>query len=310
MGGLKHNRRIIALFIIAIFIFIAVVGFGIYRFGWQGNFVKRISRLVPYPAAAVDWEFISFRAFLDELQTVERYWRGQTAGRKLAFPAPDKNEIRRRLLEKLIEQKIVQIWARKRQLSVSADEMAAEWERFLRTPESKTEVDVFLNKTYGWGEEKFKNNVLSPWLLQEKVKLALARAAGRDEAGAQARAEEVYQKIKPDGSNFAELAKAESDDKLSAAQGGAIGYVGQEQFEPQTAASIFKMKIGRYSKPLRFSGGYLMVKVEDILYNNYNVPTKADLRQILIKTFDFDAWLEQQKRAIPIWRLLPMRISD
>lgn len=305
----KHKKYLVILLFIIVG-FIAVMSYGIYRLGWQGDFIFKATRFVPYPAVIVDWEFISYRAFLDELGAVERYWRASGSGRPAAEAAPEPDEISRRLLEKLIEQKMVQIWARKHQLAVSADELAAEWERFLKNPESKNEVDVFLNKTYGWNEEKFKNKVLASWLLQEKVKLALARQIGRDEEGSKARAEEIYQKIKPDGSNFAAVAKAESDDKLSADAGGAMGYIGQEQFEPAAAAAIFKMKIGRFSKPLRFSGGYQIVKVEDILYNNYNQPIKADLRQILVKTFDFDQWLEQQKRAVKIWRLIPIAVSD
>lgn len=302
----NYSRYLIVIGCIAVLI-IFFVGAGIYRFGWRGRFVAPISRLIPYPAAVVDWEPISYSTFLDELQTAERYWQAQSDKRRTTIPVPNAGEVRRRLLEKLIEQRLVQIWARKHNLSLTAEDLEQEWQKFLKTPDAKTEADLFFKEIYGWEdkkEEKFKTQVLSPWLAAEKVKLALAREVGRDEVGAKARAEEIYKKINKDGANFAELARAESDDKLSAPAGGSLGYVGQEQFEPAAAEAIFKLKIGQISKPLRSSEGYQIVKVEDLLYNNYRQPVKASLRQIFVKFFDFDQWLEKQKQAIIIWRLV------
>lgn len=297
----KYTNYIISGLFTALLL-ISLFGYGIYRYHWQGTFIYRLSGLVPYPAIFVDWEVISYRTYLDDLRTLEKYWAAERENNQVFLGIPDRAEIRERLVNKLIEEKIVQMEARARGLAVLPDELEAEWQR-IQVQETPA-VNSFLNKAYGWNEAKFKRRILEPFLLEQKVKAALLNENKTNDESLAKRAQEIYAKIAADKNNFAELAKLASDDRVSARVGGDLGYFGRGTLEPQLETAIFAMPIGDISQPLKSSFGYHIFQLDDLLYDDNNVPTQAAVKQILIKAFDFDDWLEQQTNHLAIYRLV------
>ncbi len=288
----------------ALLLLIVLFGYGIYRYHWQGPFIRRLSKIIPYPAIFVDWEVISYRAYLDDWGTLEKYWAAERENSRVLLGIPDRAEIRERLVNKLIEEKIVQLWARAQALAVLPEELEAEWQRLQTPGQSAVDVSLFLNKAYGWNEAKFKTRVLAPFLLEQKVKAALLRANQSDDGSLLKRAQEIYTKAMAPKANFSELAKADSDDRLSARAGGDLGYFSRGTFEPQLEKAIFDMSIGDISEPLKSSFGYHIFQLDDLLYDESGVPTQAAVRQILVKAFDFDDWLASQKNSLAIYRLV------
>ena len=67
------------------------------------------------------------------------------------------------------------------------------------------------------------------------------------------------------GSEFAEVAKKQSTDTVSAEQGGDLGYIsGQSQeLDPTFLASAMKLKKGEVSEPVKTMFGYHIIKVTD-----------------------------------------------
>ena len=279
-------------------------GYGLYRYHWQGPFMRRLANVVPFPAIFVDWEVVYYRDYLADLHTLEKYWATERENKNVFLGIPDKKEIRERLVNKLIEEKIIQIWARSRGLAVLPEELEAEWQRLQTRGEGGREIDFFLDKAYGWSEAKFKKRVLTPFLLEQKVKARLLAENKSDDASLLKRGQEIYQEVKKDAANFAELAKNLSDDRLSARLGGDLGYFSRGTFEPQLEKAIFAMKIGEISEPVKSSYGYHIFKLDDLLYAENNAPSQAAVKHILVKAFDFDDWLEKQKTELPIYRLV------
>ena len=76
-----------------------------------------------------------------------------------------------------------------------------------------------------------------------------------------AKAQELRKKI-ADGADFAALAKAESDDTGSGANGGDLNFFGHGQMVPSFEQAAFAMKIGDLSEPVRSQFGYHIIKVE------------------------------------------------
>jgi parvulin-like peptidyl-prolyl isomerase len=64
------------------------------------------------------------------------------------------------------------------------------------------------------------------------------------------------------GANFAELAKAESDDKGSGENGGDLGSFGPGQMVPEFDAAAFKIPVGQVSDPIKTQYGYHLLLVE------------------------------------------------
>ena len=95
-----------------------------------------------------------------------------------------------------------------------------------------------------------------------------------------------------------------SYDAATGPRGGDLGYFGRGVLEPALEQAIFGMSIGEISKPVESSFGYHIIKLEDLLYDDSGVAQKARARHILIRGFDFDQWVEQQKRELAIFRLV------
>jgi len=66
------------------------------------------------------------------------------------------------------------------------------------------------------------------------------------------------------GKDFAELAKAKSNDPGSAANGGDLNYFGSGQMVPEFEEAAFKLKVGEISEPVQSDYGYHIIKVTDI----------------------------------------------
>ena len=76
-----------------------------------------------------------------------------------------------------------------------------------------------------------------------------------------AKAKEIRQKL-VDGADFATLAKAESDDAGSGANGGDLGTFGHGRMVPAFEEVAFKIPVGEISEPVKSQFGYHIIKVE------------------------------------------------
>ncbi len=82
------------------------------------------------------------------------------------------------------------------------------------------------------------------------------------EQEALAKAQELRKKIL-DGADFAVVAKAESDDTGSGANGGTLGTFGHGQMVPAFEQAAFAQPVGQVSEPLKTQFGYHLVLVDE-----------------------------------------------
>ena len=82
------------------------------------------------------------------------------------------------------------------------------------------------------------------------------------DAEALAKAQEIRAKIVA-GADFAEVAKAESNDPSTNTKGGDLGFFKRGQLPPSIEEAAFALKPGEISQPVKTSMGYAVVKVEE-----------------------------------------------
>jgi peptidyl-prolyl cis-trans isomerase C len=81
------------------------------------------------------------------------------------------------------------------------------------------------------------------------------------EEEALAKAQEIRKKLLA-GEDFATLAKAESDDTASGANGGDLGTFKHGQLVPQFDQAAFSLPVGQLSEPVKTPFGYHLIRVE------------------------------------------------
>ncbi|MBI2212376.1 MAG: peptidylprolyl isomerase [Acidobacteria bacterium] len=80
------------------------------------------------------------------------------------------------------------------------------------------------------------------------------------EEQAKAKAESIKAKL-AGGADFAELAKAESDDTFSGAQGGSLGAFGRGQMVPEFETAAFSNEVGKVGEVVRTQFGFHVIEV-------------------------------------------------
>jgi peptidyl-prolyl cis-trans isomerase SurA len=95
-------------------------------------------------------------------------------------------------------------------------------------------------------------------------------------AAAQKKAQDLRDQIRKGGS-FEDLAKKHSDDANSAAQGGDLGYFKRGSMVKSLEDTIFAMKVGDVSDPVRTKQGFILMKVTE--HTAAGVPPLKDVEE-------------------------------
>jgi peptidylprolyl isomerase len=98
----------------------------------------------------------------------------------------------------------------------------------------------------------------------------------------QRRAEEIARKARGRGTDFAALARENSDHKESSVQGGDMGWLGAPQLLPEIRNAVAAMAKNEVSQPIRTVAGYHIVKLLESKPSE--VVPLADVRESLVQT--------------------------
>jgi peptidyl-prolyl cis-trans isomerase C len=107
-------------------------------------------------------------------------------------------------------------------------------------------------------------------------------------ARAEAKTRELREQIK-EGADFGELAKADSDDSLSASNGGDLGFFSRGEMEVPFDKAAFALEVGQVSDVVETSYGYHIIKVTD--HKDASVVPFEDVKDDIMDR------LKQERRA-------------
>lgn len=288
-----NNGKAIAIAVgVVVLVFLATIGALLYGAKNSSVFVKRVTQVLPYPAAFAQGGYVSAYSYLDQVDILKNYYK--------EFKGTDFNsddgktllaEIKSETMNSLIEDEIIAKEAKKRNISVSNDELNAEFDQLVASSGGEEEFASILNKYYNLTINEFKTKIYKPRMLRQK----LTDAINSDQAtldAAKAKADEVYAKTQEKGADFAALAKEYSEDPGTASTGGDLGYFEKGKMVPEFEEVAFKLKKGQVSKPVKTVYGYHIIKVTDIKGKQIRAS------HILIKVRDFNEWLEDTKTEL------------
>jgi parvulin-like peptidyl-prolyl isomerase len=95
----------------------------------------------------------------------------------------------------------------------------------------------------------------------------------------QAKLDATLKLLKEKDADFAAIARKNSDEVVSAAKGGEIGWLAEDQIQPEIRAKLPALMLNTVSEPIRLSDGWHILKVLDI--REANTPTFDQIREPL-----------------------------
>ena len=143
----------------------------------------------------------------------------------------------------------------KRQLELTRDQILA----------SAVAADV-LRKNYEENKERYQKIQARHILIRTPGSRAPVRPGQKEltEQEAKSKADDLRKQL-AGGADFAELARKESDDTVSGAQGGDLNVFGQGEMVPEFDKAAFALKEGEISDPVKTPFGYHIIQVTNVL---------------------------------------------
>ena len=178
---------------------------------------------------------------------------------------------RRQIAEQLVELKVLAQAARAQKLDespavqmkvkLSGEQVlaGAMYQTLAGTSADESALRAYYNEHKGDYEQVKARHIL----IRMQGSRAPVRPGGKDltDAEAQAKIKEIKAKLTA-GANFAELAKAESDDVGSGEQGGDLGEFGRGAMVKEFEDAAFSQPVGQVGDPVKSPFGYHLILVE------------------------------------------------
>lgn len=288
---------------IPIVIFLLIMAIGVYGYEWNNKYAKGITKVVRFPVALVDYLPISYYNYLIDYNAIAHFNKKQ---KELSpdTPTQTKEEIKDTVLDKIINDKIVAVYAKnKYDIKVSQEDVDKEYDMIASQSATPDELETTVKDLYNWDIETFKNRIIKPYIVLDK----LQEAMGNDpeySGAAEEKAQQVLELVKAGDQTFEELAQEYSEDPGSAANGGELGPFGRGVMVPEFEEAAFALGEGEISDLVKTDYGYHIIKVTKINYSEKNPEEieTIEASHILIRLFDFDAWLEEYKESVKVWK--------
>jgi len=252
-----------------------------------------------YPAALVNGKIITLKSWKENIKAVKQFHEKQY---DIDFDTGEgqlqKGLIKKDVLEKMIEDKLVSQLARDYQIEISNENVNEEVEKVIEETGDKEQVLKTLDLLYDWDLEDFKREVVSPQMVKEALKVKVVFDENLNKVARQ-KAEEVLAEVKSEGADFAQLAKKYSEGPTGP-KGGDLGWFGKGKMVAQFEKAAFALEAGQISGLVQTEFGWHIIKVEEKRINEEGLP-EVHARHILIKGVDFSKWLELQKKKAKIF---------
>jgi hypothetical protein len=269
--------------------------------------VNRLKGVLPYPIVTIGYrDGMTFRTLAQNMTSVKRFYETQDfskVGLRVDFSTEDGQKrflVREKeVLNKMLEDKAIEILARDRGITVSRDEATQGVARKLEEYGSGATVKGELMRLYGWSLSDFEEKVVMPSLYQEKLQASFEQET--DTASAKEKILGAQQALQA-GQSFAEVAKKYSEGE-TAGEDGELGWFALSDLVPELRALVTTQKIGVPGDIVESGLGFHIVLVEEI--KKEDTKQLYRLKQIFIKKTTFADFLTEKMRGMAVHVLSP-----
>lgn len=184
---MTQKAKLISLFVgLGVLLAIVVAGgvlmYGVYMKHDASVATRLSAKILHLPAARVGMRTVAYSDFLSTRDAIVKFINSE-AGKEVQATMPPDKVLNDNIMERLIRQEMIQEMADQKNLVVSDSDVDAVFSDVVKAAASSTTPDVsqYLRDNYGWSEQDFRQNVLRPALLEQKLSLQLAGDAQEDQ---------------------------------------------------------------------------------------------------------------------------------
>ena len=263
-------KRIILILVLVVFFVTATFVLGIYKLGWDGGAAKKFAEVAPLPAAIVAGKPVPLSDF----------WKLKGDSKAI--------------LEDLVQDKIVVILAREKNIEITSEELK-QYSLYLLARFGLNEdlAGQEIYQQFGLTEEDFQRLVVVPDLTRNKLAIWW-QEANRPNSAAN-RVNEAERKLL-EGLTFREVARLYSDDEQSRYIGGDLGFLALEELPPWFRDAITSLKLGDMSRIVAGPEGYYLFQAAA----RDSVKDEIQVKQIFIRNDGFEEFLVEQATGFKI----------
>lgn len=263
--------------------------------------------------ATVNGKAISEKEFTENYKVYELMYKQQLGEEALKKTDKDgvsfKDKLKENILEKLIVDELINQEIDNKKIAITDEELNNLYEQTIKNMGGQEQYEEFLKqqnitddfikdsikkdyKQQKLEEAFYKDNKVTEEEIKDfydankerLIKYSLSQIMADDEEDAK----KLYDKLEA-GEDFAELAKNESSDTYSAANGGNMGEVQASTMPEEFLNAVSATEIGSYSKVFKSDMGYHIVKVDD------KKDQLEDLRTEIEQTLKSQKFIEYMK---------------
>ena len=129
------------------------------------------------------------------------------------------------------------------------------------------------------------------------------------QAKAKSKLEEVRKQLAAKDADFASIASTSSDEKSSAQNGGKIGWLAENQIQPEIRSKLPNLKLKAVSEPIRLDGGWHIIKLLDV--REARAPTLDEIRDNLVTSMREEKSRELRQNYITeLLKQYPLAINE
>jgi len=129
------------------------------------------------------------------------------------------------------------------------------------------------------------------------------------QAQAKSKLEEVRKQLADKEADFASIARSSSDEKSSAENGGKIGWLAENQIQPEIRSKLPNLKLKAVSDPIRLNAGWHIIKVLDV--REARAPTLDEIRDNLVTSMREEKSREMRQSYIAeLLKKHPLAINE
>lgn len=284
---------------IALVATVSVFVYGIYKKQWSGPGASIVAHALPLPVATVNGNVIRYSDYLDDLATVRRFFAKQSeqaAADGQPFDGPSDVELRKGVLERLVQSEILGEEAVRFNVTASAEEVEAEYQKIAAAEGANPEEKI--QELYGWSVDEFKEKVMKPYIIQTKLSTVIENDEGLN-AQAKSRAEEALGKLQG-GGDFVEIAKEYSNDPSNAENGGDLGWFERGIMVKEFEDAAFALKPGDLSGLVKTRFGFHIIRCDEVEKDEAGAVTRVKASHILLAGPNVEGYLQEQTEKATI----------